>query len=402
MSKIRLLILLLTFFIVGTVGTVVSLYARGYRLNSTDMKIKPNGLLVIKSVPDGAQIIIDGKLNTATNATIPLPPGTYDARIKKEGFLDWNKRLNIDKEIVTEVTAHLFKSTPSLSAVTFSGVVGPTPSRDFTKIAYVVPPSINNENTQGLWIFETINLPLGFARDPKRITDGDLTNATYTWSPDGRQILLTTSKGVFLIDIVSFTPESKLVNISTQKEIILSKWNLEKNKLLESQIAKLPIEVQDVLRRKSAATRFSPDEDMILYTASGSATLASKLIPPLPGSSTQKEDRDLKSGKTYVYDIKEDRNFLVDEDSKDLQIEGGYSNGFSRRLSWYPSSRNLVLADKEKVVIMDYDGTNRQVVYSGSYVAPNAFATISLDRLLVLTNLGASTGIPNLYSLSLK
>ncbi len=402
MSKIRLLILLLTFLIVGSVGAVVSLYARGYRLNSTEMKLKPNGLLVIKSVPDGAQIIIDGKLNTATNATLPLPPGTYDARIKKEGFLDWNKRLNIDKEIVTEVTAHLFKSTPSLSAVTFSGVINPTPSRDFTKIAYVVPTSFTNENTKGLWIFETINLPLGFARDPKRITDGDLANASYIWSPDGRQILLTTTKGVFLIDTINFTPESKLINVLSQKETILMKWNLEKNKLLESQIAKLPIEMQDVLRRKSAQIRFSPDEDMILYSASASANLPSKLIPQLPGSSTQKEERDLRTGKTYVYDIKEDRNFLVDEDSKDLQIEGGYSDGFLRRLSWYPSSRNLVLADKDKVIIMDYDGTNRQVVYSGSYIAPNAFATISLDRLLVLTNLGATTGIPNLYSLSLK
>jgi hypothetical protein len=399
MSKIRLLILLFTFFIVGTVGTLVSLYARGYRLNSENYKLNPNGLLVVKSVPDGAQLFINGTLNTATNATVPLPPGTYDVRIRKEGYLDWNKRLTIEKEIVTDSTAHLFKSTPSLSALTFSGVTNPTPSRDFTKIAYVVPPNLNSENS-GLWIFETINLPLGFARDPKRITDGDLTKATWIWSPDGRQILMTTSIGMYLVDTTAFTAQAKLINVFSQKDTILAEWDLEKQKLIGSQTAKLPIQMQDVMSRKASAIRFSPDEDMILYTASSSGDVPSKLIPQLPGSSTQKETRQIEIGKTYVYDIKEDRNFLVDEDN--ILIEGGYSDGFERRLSWYPSSRTLILSEKDKVVIMDYDGTNKQVVYSGSYVSPNAFPTTSLDRLLILTNLGAAVGIPNLYSLSLK
>lgn len=401
MSKIRLFILLLTIIIVGSVATVISLYARGYRLNSEDLKLNPNGLLVIKSFPDGAQIYVNGELKTATNATIPLSPGTYDIRIKKDGYIDWNKRLLIEKEIVTEATAYLFKSTPSLSAVTFAGASNPTPSRDFTKIAYFVAPD-SNSDTEGLWILETINLPIGFARDPKRVTDGDLTNADWVWSPDGRQILMTSEKGSFLVDTASFTPQSQLVNIASQTEVIMKKWNLEKTKLLESQIAKLPDEIQSILRKKSSAVRFSPDEDMILYSASASAYLPTKLIPPLPGSSTQKEDRDIKPSKTYIYDIKEDRNFLIDSSSKDLQIEGGFSDGFTRRLSWFPSSRNLVLADNNKVVIMDYDGTNRQTVYSGSFISPNVFSTLSADRLLILTNLGATASIPNLYSLSLR
>jgi hypothetical protein len=51
---------------------------------------------------------------------------------------------------------------------------------------------------------------------------------------------------------------------------------------------------------------------------------------------------------------------------------------------------------------MDYDGTNRQEVYSGSYIAPHAFPTVNKERLLILTNLGADSVLPNLYSLSLK
>ena len=51
---------------------------------------------------------------------------------------------------------------------------------------------------------------------------------------------------------------------------------------------------------------------------------------------------------------------------------------------------------------MDYDGTNRQEVYAGSYVAPHAYPALTTDRIIILTNLGANTSPPNLYSLSLK
>jgi hypothetical protein len=401
MSKIRLFVLLLTVFVVGTVATLISLYARGYRFDSKDMKINPNGLLAIKSVPDGAQIYVDGELKTATNATIPLPPATYDISVKKDGFLTWSKRLTIDKEVVTEATAHLFKSTPSLSAVTFSGVQNPVPSGDFTKIAYVVPSAVSSEN-QGMWVMETVNLPLGFARDPKRITDGNLDNSSFIWSPDGSQILLTTAKGVFLVPTNTFTPQAQRVNVSAQKEKTLKEWDSENTKLLQSQIKKLPNELQEILTNDASEVQFSPDEDMVLYSASSSATIKNNLIPQLPGASTQKQERDIKTGNTYVYDIKEDRNFLVDKDASTLEIRGGYSNGLERRMSWYPSSRNLILSDTDKVIIMDYDGTNQQSIYSGSYVAPNAFPTLSFDRILILTNLGASATPANLYSLSLK
>ncbi len=49
------------------------------------------------------------------------------------------------------------------------------------------------------------------------------------------------------------------------------------------------------------------------YTATASAQIPEKLIQPLPGSSTQTETRSLLPGNVYIYDIEEDRNFLVEE-----------------------------------------------------------------------------------------
>ncbi|MEK7111878.1 MAG: hypothetical protein AAB875_00985, partial [Patescibacteria group bacterium] len=329
-----------------------------------------------------------GELTTATDTTISLSPGTYDLSIKKEDYRPWNKRLVIEKEVVTEATASLFRVAPSLSAVTFSGVINPVISPDATRIAYAVAPSKDDPEKGGLWAIETVNLPIGFSRSPRRVADGDLATAEWQFSPDGREILISVGSSVYLLDSSTFTPQARRVNVATRQEIILAEWEEERQTRLSSQIKNLPDELADILQRKASSVVFSPDENKILYTASGSGSLRENLIKQLPGSSTQKQERNIQIGQTYVYDIKEDRNFLVDEGSAPL--------------SWFPTSRNLVLAEEGKITIMDYDGTNRQEVYSGSYVAPHAYPFASLSKLLILTNLGADSTSPNLYSLTLK
>ena len=125
MKQPRLVFFVLTITIVTVVGYLVSLYARGYRLEKG--QVSANGLLVIKSAPDGAQVFVNGELKTATNANLALAPGTYDVSVQKEGYITWNKRMQIEEEIVTETTAHLFKIVPSLSAITFQQVPTPYP-----------------------------------------------------------------------------------------------------------------------------------------------------------------------------------------------------------------------------------------------------------------------------------
>ncbi|OGM78505.1 hypothetical protein A2376_02300 [Candidatus Woesebacteria bacterium RIFOXYB1_FULL_47_31] len=401
MTRLRVLLGLLTLLVVGLLGLFLSLYARGYRFDGQTFRFKPSGLLVVKSDPSGAQVFVNGELSTATDTTVSLAPGTYDVSIRKESFHPWNKRLVIEKEVVTEAIASLFRVAPSLSSVTFSGVVNPVISADGTRIAYATPPSREDPEKGGLWAIETVNLPIGFARDPRRVTDGDLTAADWQFSPDGREILVSLGQSVFLLDASTFTPQARRVNVAARKEIILAEWEEERGTRLSSQIKILPDELVDILQRKVSSIVFSPDETKILYTASGSATIRENLIKPLPGSSSQKQERDIKEGHTYVYDIKEDRNFLLDEGAESLLIDSKLVPELTRRLAWFPTSKHLVLSEAGKITIIDYDGTNRQLVYSGSYVSPHAYPFGSTSRLLILTSLGADT-TPNLYSLTLK
>jgi Tol biopolymer transport system component len=382
MTKVRITVIIITLVIVGAVGYLLSLFARGYRVDTQDISFTPRGLLVANSDPDAAQVIVDGELKTATDATVSLPPGTYDVTIKKEGYLEWNKTLLIEKEVVTQINAFLFSSAPSLSALTFSGSVNPVLSPDYNKIAYAVPKN-------GLWVTETVNLPIGFNREPRQITDGDLTDTTWQWSPDSREILLTTKAGAdYLLDASEFTTELLRENVTNRKPAILKDWEELRTKKLKAQIAKLPDELEAIFGKNAKNIVFSPDENKILYTATIDTTIPEGLVKPLPGASTQKQERAIKRDQKYVYDIKEDKNFEI--------------TGADQDTYWLPTSAHIILPQKDKIVIADYDGTNHQEVYSGSYLAPHAYPYSNSNTLIILTNLGTTQGFPNLYLLNLK
>ncbi len=380
MTKLRVVIFLLTIVIVGSVGFLVSLYAKGYRLNNNN-KLVPNGLFVANSDPNGAQILIDGKLNSATNSTISLVPGSYNIEIKKEGYINWTKKIEIQNGIVTEIDASLFPQAAPLNPITFAGAVDPVISPDYSKIVYGA--------TDGIWVIQTINLPLGFNSQPTKITDlvPDI-NTSWQWSPDSRQVLITTKLSNYLLNVSETTNSTDLVDITSSLPKTKSVWDAATSKELNSLLSKLPAELISIFQTKTKNIAFSPDQTKILYIATASATIRKGLVPGLPGSSTQQESRNLQKEKTYVFDIKEDRNFEITDTS------GG--------VYWFPTSRNLLLPQKDSVMIADYDNTNKQTIYGGSYVYPNAFPTPNTSRIFILTNLGALKATPNLYSLNLR
>ncbi|MFC1710128.1 PEGA domain-containing protein [Patescibacteria group bacterium] len=398
MNLRRAIIILATLLVVGVGLYFLSQYAKGYRFNSETMSFSPSGLVVVKSNPEAARIFIDGEFNTVTNNNISVAPGTYDFMIKKEGFHDWGKRVKIEKEVVTELDAQLFSLSPSLSAITFTASLDPKPTSDFTKIGYIVPATIENINQdkEGLWAIETVNLPIGFVRDPRRITNGDLEKVSWEWSPDGRQILLQSINGSYLLDAGDYTPQKDRVNITSSLDKILTDWEEESQKRINSQFRGLPDEIKEVLEN-AKMVQFSPDEKRVMYTATAEVTLSDNLIKPVPGANAVIQNRHIKKDHTYVYSIKDDTNYLILEDSSKLLEDNP-----KEALMWFPTSRNLIYAKGETVIIMDSDGTNKQEVFSGSYVAPNAFPVASKDRLIILTNLGANSNPPNLYSLSIK
>jgi len=385
-------------------------FARGERLNPKTKTLVSTGLLVATSIPDGASVYVDNQLKTATDDTINLAPGNYQVEIKKDGFNSWKKDLKLEKELVTKTEAYLFSTFPSLKSLTYTGAANPVISPDRQKVVFAVATA--SASKQGLWVLELANLPLGIAREPRQILKSaphgrDFSQSSYRWSPDSKQLLVTLSgrpgknKGElieenFLVEADRVNEATQLVDTTSSLDSILIQWQKEEKIRKDEQISKLPKKLLEILGGATSDISFSLDEKKVLYTASASATIPEDLIRPLPASNSQPESRKIEPGKIYVYDLLEDKNFFIMDKSGPLtQPEAPPA------LSWFPTSRHLLLVGKNKITILEYDNSNWVDVYSGPFEDGFAFPFPSSDRILILGSLGENQP-PNLYAVSLR
>ena len=100
----------------------------------------------------------------------------------------------------------------------------------------------------------------------------------------------------------------------------------------------------------------------------------------------------------YVYDRREDRNYQISlsEVSQKIKQEG------NPVLIWYPDSRHLVKHEGDKISIVEYDDTSRQIIYSGPHEG-SYFDITSDSKLLVLANLNPQFNkTPDIYAVGIK
>lgn len=423
-AKIRsFLIPFVTFSIILGVAAAIIAYGRGYRLH-TDGSVKPTGLIVLQSDPSGAQIIIDDKVKTATQATLTLPPGWYNVTISKDGFQSWHKRMKVQGEVVAKADALLLPINPSLTALTASGVVNPSLSPDGAKLAFIVPNTTPatasaalTTTKPGVWILDIVDKPLGLNRDARQIAKSlpaqaggvNFSKAILTWSADSKEILATispTANYVLPADQITESPQA-VSNI----KLIQSEWQKIKDQRVKEQLVTVPKAFTDMASTSAKLLSLSPDETKILYEATGSAILPQIITPQLIGANPTEESRTLEPGTIYVYDIKEDKNYLIFKSGTLAPLPPtpigkntpAVNFDVTSVLHWLPTSRHLVVVTKDKVEIMDYDGMNKRTAYAGPFWDAFAVPWASGGKLVILTNLNsAASAINNLYLVNLR
>lgn len=312
----RLLIFLATLsFISG--GTFLMIrYAQGYRPTKTGT-IRGTGLLSAGSYPTAAEVYINGKLTTATDNTLNLNPGEYNVEIKKDGYHTWSKKLQIVAELVTETNAQLFPTSPSLEPLTYTGAIQAIPAPDGTKLAYTVASS-SAQAKNGLYVQELGSSPIALNKTARQIARAepnyDYTTSSYTWSPNGSEILVAfTSGSHVLLDATRFNDLADFKDVTVRLPQILSEWELELAREERVQLLNLPDFMATVATESATNLYFSPDNKRLLYQATTDQDIPTGLVDTLPSSSTQTEIRQLKAGSWYVYDSQEDKNFLIAE-----------------------------------------------------------------------------------------
>lgn len=397
--KKQILISLLILLFLGVGTGIAVFYGKGYTLDFTPGKeiLKGTGLLVTTSTPDGAQVFVNDHLTTATNNTINLPPGLYKIKIFKDGYFSWQKTIDVEKEVVSKAEATLFPTTPKLESITSIGALSPAIDPSFTKIAYVVASQSARKN--GIYILDMGNRSLlTLSASANQIADDTLVNfdtSSLSWSPDGKQILATVPNStnkptVYLLDTTTFnqTPQDVTETLTS----VMTTWNkLVSDKQL-AQINTLKPTLKIFSMQNMSIVSWSPDETKFFYTASQSALLTQIIIPKLIGANPTPEDRNLVKGNMYVYDTKEDKNFLV---AKSDQLA-------NQKITWFPDSKHLLVLHDKLIDIREYDGANNTTIYAGPFVDSYAFSWPTGENIVILTDLGNPNILPNLYTVSLK
>lgn len=422
---------------------------KGYR--PTSQGLTGTGLLAANSFPSGAQVYVNGKLTTATDDTLSLAPGDYTVTIKKEGYLPWEKTLTLQKELVSQTNATLFRSVGSLTPLTLNGAANITPSPDGQKIAYVVATASATAKN-GLYILDTSSNTLSLPRDPRQIsklpTSFDLLDATLLWSPNSQEILVhTESKNTesnYLLSSSNLNDFDVLADVTPRLTIILSEWEEDIVSRETKQFGLIPPELQLLATQSATNVYFSPNEDRFLYTATAAATIPENLLPKPVSPNTQVEDRHLQPNHLYVYDLTEDKNyhlgeFVTPSVTKKLLLQSDYAPSASVSASplpitaynqlqvkndfaatalnfkvhyssinvagfqWYPNSTHLLITYPDRIDVVEADATNWVTLYSGPFDNQFVYPWPDGSKLIILTNLNpATSNSPNLYTVDIR
>ena len=425
----------IVFFIISSV-TIIA-FARGYRLDIANSTLTSTGLVSVASVPRTAKVYVNGELKGITDLNLNLSPGEYIFTVSKEGYFPWQKRVKIRGEIVQSLAATLYPITSSLTPLTNIGIAKAIPLGTQSdkvilfsskKSLLVDTPAPSRSKAElvgaeaGIYIYEAGRRMVSLLPNLQKIisyTDIDPDVAPkdldFILAPDGKQM------AVFVLDPNRANPTPSIhhteyypkyevpttylkavlvniddsnvgpLNITDTVESLIDAWTQKKEKQLLTLTGSLEKPLGAFIKNNSRILDISPDKTKVLYEATATATLQPILATPLIGSNQTKEFRTLEKKQVYVYDIKEDRNYLVSD--KKLNVRN--------RIIFHPNSKNIVFDEGKSINIADFDGLNKQKVYSGPFDTL-FFAMVSDGRLLILTNLNPELNVyGDLYAIGI-
>jgi len=395
--------ILRTFIVLGLItfiAVIAIAYGRGYRFTKDETGnniVAGTGLLVMTSTPDGARAFIDDELSTATDDTINLKPGKYTVRIEKDGYFPWKKEIEITNEQVTETNALLFPKAPQLTSLTTTGVTNPVMDKEKQLIVYTVASASSELN--GIYAMNLNRgiIPIG---DIKRQIASNLidtfSDSIIEVSPDGSQILSTIypvgsgSARTYILNTTEFNPSPLLVTARANQ--IRDEWKLEAEALIDEKIKSLSRGAQGIINDYFTNPVFSPEKDKVVYIASSSATLPLVIKPSLPSTNSTPESRNIIEGNMYIYNIKDDRNYLLQPKNESEFPE----------FTWHPDNRHLYFIESGRINAIEYDGKNTTTVYAGPFIGNFLAPSPDGTGIVILTGFNDPSIPPNLYRLIFK
>lgn len=401
MSK-RFLFTLIFIAVLAAAAIIAAFVAKGYRFSTQTGGLTGTGILSVTSLPDQASVYLDDHLVTATNSNInSLTPKEYNVKITKEGFIPWEKKVDVKEGLVTEIKATLFRSIPTVYPLTFNGIEQALLSPDTQKLLYVVPgnsqdPTSVQNKRGGVWIWEMGDQPIAFARgnEQRQIVSAaqanfDFMNAKYSFSPDSRQVLVTLPDRYLLLEADRLNDPARDITPTIQGT--LKTWEEEEKVTRDEKLAAIKDPSLRNIASASAVLKWAPDESKILYSQDGIKDF--KVVNLL-----DKSTYDLPPANFYGWLPTSEHLFLVEKQGSD---DPKASVAVKKEATTSASMKDMLAISK--ISVIEYDGFNKAEIFAGLINPQSVFAWPDGSRLLVISSLATVTAsTPNIYGVNLK
>ncbi|MCC7289669.1 PEGA domain-containing protein [bacterium] len=270
--------LAIAFVISATV--VAYFYANGYRFNPINGEVRQTGVLNIETVPNRAEIFINGKDAGKSPKVSAADAGEAFVKITKEGYFDWEKGVPVVAEKSTTIQPVLFLQSPQTESV-YSAKGKVIQQFQSTSDRSLILLILQGGNYK-LLRYETDKRFWNLSDNPQTpytISSENIKSINFAVSKDGRWALVTKTS-----DIKDKTFD--LVKLSTPHQVIKDeelddfakdytiKWSQDSNYLiLESNQDIISYRFFDstkyLLLRKSAGVKYiwNSDSEGFLYYA---------------------------------------------------------------------------------------------------------------------------------------
>ena len=397
-DKKGLLIFSLVFTFIICTTYLISIYARGYQINfKKGLSLSATGLISATSKPKSAPVFINDHLVTATDDTINLTPDNYIIKIAKDGYFPWVKKVTIKKEVVYQTDSHLFRSVPDIKIITPIGAINPTISSDNSKIIFSVA-SASASKDNGLYQFDLSSssiFPINKSNLHQLAPNFhgiDWSKYTFEISPNSKQLIATSSinKTSWLINLEEPINQNNIKDISIRKDLVLQEWKDQETTQISEKINKLPPIFKNFVSTQSAKNiQYNQTEEKVLYLSTSDYKLE-QIIPPPLDQSTQTQERNIKKDNWYIYNLKDDTNFII----------GSKNDIFNP--SWLNNSNSIVCVQDKSIKVIEYDATNKQTIFTGKFINNMVYPSINGNQIIILSNLYSNDNAENLYSLTIR
>ena len=223
--------------------------------------------------------------------------------------------------------------------------------------------------------------------------------AAFIWGPDSKELIAQfrdeEDKTVANILIDSDKKDQPPTDITASLNATISGWQAEIGQRAQTLALLAPDEL------KAATAEAKPEKQSLSKEPQKTPTLGlpgiqTGLINYFPTGLVFSPDEEKivyknKDGKYKIFDIKDKKESTLPEF---INLIG---------ISWYPDSGHLVVAEENKLSIIETDGLNKMTVYSGNFVDGFVFANPAGSGLIILTTLTQGEGTPaNLYEIDLR